>query len=200
MQPTLKRRGQIPSYFPQCDSAVSCIFQFATVRPHSASLYVPSSLWHLHPSSLWVHQHWTDLLRAAGLWKPWDPSERKLVLCSKTRWEPEACAHKPSSGALCTTTYYLPPDSKTYTSGHLSRPSTLPELGQSSCLPQEKLTHGMHLHLFSFFPSNPTGPWVLSIQSGKDVSVSILPVPHRQYPKFRQFSLSLGLLHQVICL
>ena len=158
MQPTLKGKGQIPSYFPQYDSAVSCVFQFATVMPHSASLYVPGSLWHLCLSSLWVHQHWMDLRRAAGLWKPWDPSEAQLVICSKTCWEaeaePEACPHRPSSSALCTTTYYLPPDSKTYTSGHLSWPSTLPELKQSSRQPQEKLKSNIGC-TFTFSHSSP---------------------------------------------
>ena len=182
MQPTLKGKGQIPSYFPQYDSAVSCVFQFATVMPHSASLYVPGSLWHLCLSSLWVHQHWMDLRRAAGLWKPWDPSEAQLVICSDMLRSRGRTRSLSSQTLIKRSLYHHILSASWFQDLHIRSPflafnSSWTKTEFPPAPGKTQIKYRMHLHLFSFFPSNPTSPWVLSIQSGKDVSMSILPIP-----------------------
>ena len=111
--------------------------------------------------------------------------EGQLVICPKTHKEvvaesgPEAGSHKLASRALCPTTQLYASLSQDL---HISSPFLVfklcLELGQTSCQPQEKLKSNMgRIFTSSFFPNNPIGPWVLSIQSYKYFSIFTLPTP-----------------------
>lgn len=140
--------------------AVSCIFQSLLGRRDFILLHFmshpASDTTHPPSGSISIGRIFSEQLASETPGKR--PSEGKLVICSKTLRTRSLCSETPHRGSAPPQTICLL-DSKTHTarSPFLAFNSSLIQT-EFLPAPGKTQTWDAPSHLFSFFPSNPTGP------------------------------------------